>query len=277
MPTVDHLGIALAVAGVVLVFWWLRGTVEEYLPDERQIDWQFDTFEWFLRHLRPNPTFDDGSLIEPTPEDFPVDTVGHERAKQLFEYVRAYAGMSQWPCRLEPRGPDPGQQEIHELVPAIPEDDAAGTFEVREDDVTISYNARLVERPMELVAVFAHELAHYLMASVEDLPPGGVQALEPSTDLCAIYMGFGLFQTNAAFQFERKDDAFVMQSEARFTGYLNEGELAYGLAIFAALHELDPDGVAHHLDGNPRAYFRDAYSDVTGERSERVKKLRDLL
>lgn len=278
MPSVDYLMIAIGIGAVLLVFWWLNAGVQRQLPDEERIQWQFDTFQWFLRHLTRHRSFDETTLVRPVPEDFPVQAQGHELAEELFELTREYAGMEDWPCQLQAHGRDPDDTFANSLVRPVEQQGAAGTFQADETgEITITYSADGIDRPMSLVAVFAHELAHYLIGTVDELPPGGVDAEELATDLCAVFMGFGIFQANSAFEFSRNDDAVYSESMARFTGYLTELELAYGLAIFVMAKGLKPRTVKKYLDGNPRRYFRDAVADIKNNRQDQLQRLRQLL
>jgi hypothetical protein len=99
-----------------------------------------------------------------------------------------------------------------------------------------------------LVATFAHELARYLVETFEETAPGGAPLHGPATELAAVFMGFGLFMANAAFEGASYE--------------LNEGEFVHALAIFSLLRKLDPESVAQHLNPHLRKYLRLAARDL---------------
>jgi len=179
--------------------------------------------------------------------------------------------MDQWPCRLEAQDPS-YPEEVAAGLMVIPEDpDPAGTFSVPGDHsegALITYDPDLISRPQELVAAFAHELAHYLVSTAQEFPPGGEAFTEQATDLAAVCMGFGVFLANAAFHFGQFQEGRWIGWRSRQQGYLGEAELAFGLAVFVRLHHLDPTVVQPHLDRNPRSYFKKALRLLAGAESE---------
>jgi hypothetical protein len=107
----------------------------------------------------------------------------------------------------------------------------------------IAYSEELAEQPRLLIATFAHELAHYLLATIRKPIPGGNELHELATELTAAYAGFGLFRANAAFRFEQHQDAYGQGWSAGRSGYLSEPTWAFAIALFAALKEIEiPDG-----------------------------------
>ncbi|MDH4318404.1 MAG: hypothetical protein OEV64_08445 [Desulfobulbaceae bacterium] len=45
-----------------------------------------------------------------------------------------------------------------------------------------------------MIATFAHELSHYLIATAPEPPPGGWESWKFATDIGATFLGFGIFQ-----------------------------------------------------------------------------------
>jgi hypothetical protein len=88
-----------------------------------------------------------------------------------------------------------------------------------------------------LVATLAHELAHYRLAGVPTEPPGGADALEFATDLTTVYLGFGLFGANSAFNFRQYQDVMSQGWEAARQGYLSEREWVFALAVYLELRQ----------------------------------------
>lgn len=201
-------------------------------PARRQ--WQFDAFSWLLRGCGGYPKFVDTGLVLPTPEHFPDSGMkGHAAVAALFRRVRDHAGMADWPCIAEPaadsgtetggeRPPGPGIRVIH-----YPRD---------ERDLAM------------LAAHFAHELARFLVDTIEEPPPGGEAFIEPAVDLATVFMGFGVFMANSATR--------------RCPWALNEGELVHALALFCHLRRIPEHAVEPHLNAHVRKYLRLATRDL---------------
>jgi len=96
----------------------------------------------------------------------------------------------------------------------------------------ISIDEKQLKDPVSLVATLAHELGHVLL-----LRPGLVSRddpeMEPLNDLLTIFLGFGIFTANAAFQFEQHSDHRSQGWSAHRQGYLSEAEIGFALARFA--------------------------------------------
>ncbi len=200
--------------------------------DAARRDWQFDAFAWLLRNCGGYPKFVDSPLILPTDEYFPdLGMTGHAAVTALFRRVRELAGMSEWPCGVEPG--DSGERARL----------------VSTDRLPIIRYAPESAQPLTLVATFAHELARYLVDTFEETPPGGEMLRDPAIDLASVFMGFGLFMANAGFESPNHD--------------LNEGELAHALAIFCILRKIAPASIERYLNAHLRKYLRLAARDLT--------------
>jgi hypothetical protein len=211
--------------------------------DEDELEWQLASFKWMTQEFGPVAG---KPLVLPTPAWFPPSqNKGHQRIADLFEHVKSAAGMSDWPCTLEP-----GQSDRpvvagfalllrHEGAPA-----PCGTFTMTgadgEERVVITYNPALADDPTAMIATLAHELAHYLMSSAKTAPPGGWSLHELHTDLLAVYLGFGIFLANSARSFSQFQSDGQMGWSSRTQGYLSEGALTTALAIFQRLAGRDP-------------------------------------
>jgi hypothetical protein len=140
----------------------------------------------------------------------------------------------------------------------------------------ITYSPRILKDPEDVIATFAHELSHYIMHQYPTAPPGGEYAEEPATDVCSVYLGFGVMMANSAFKFRQTQGAGMVGWEAQRKGYLSQSELAFALAMFAHLAEFSPDQVVPHLSANPRAQFQQHYAALSGEYGEMLDYLRDV-
>jgi hypothetical protein len=218
-----------------------RTRPKPFLDDARR-EWQFEAFAWLLRNGGGYPRFEGTVLVLPVPEHFPDGGMsGHAAATALFRHVRDHAGMADWPCTVEPA--------TRARRPPAP----AGVPVIRYEPVD--------EAPLSLVPCFARALAAFFVETFEDPPPGGGALFEPATDLAAVFMGFGVFLANSAFESARYD--------------LNEGELVHALAIFCLLRKMDVASVEPHLNAHLRKYLRLAARDLA-QYDARFQKLRSV-
>jgi hypothetical protein len=209
------------------------------LPIDRdELDFQLATFKWLIGRLGPVGA---RPLILPTRAHFPLSgAAGEAGVREIFDSVRAAAGMADWRCELRAGKSDvptaAGNAHLlrHEGAPA-----PCGTFQVAEGPAgrhgVITYNPGMERDPLGLAATFAHELGHYLMATAGGTPPGGWELHELHTDLTAVYLGFGIFLANGAHNFSQYQSGGEMGWSSRTQGYLSEGALVTATAIFQRL------------------------------------------
>lgn len=207
-------------------------------PDDE--DWHLAAWGWFLARfgedrLRKAP------LVAPTPKFFPPSrAAGHALAEHVFGCVRIHAGMAAWPCELValPERPNTRVSEFG-VVKITSGNMPLGTFEREGNTVVITYDPAMTGKPEALVSTLAHELAHYLLHAVHDLPPGGEEMEEFATDLATVYLGFGVFSANTAFNFSQFGDAYSQGWRTSGQGYLRERDWSFALAVFCALRGED--------------------------------------
>lgn len=223
--------------------------------DQDELDFQLATFKWLIGQFGP---VGERSLVLPTSGFFALTGAGGEAGvREIFESVRTLAGMAEWPCELRAGKSDvptdAGNAHLlrHEGQPA-----PCGTFQVGEGlsgrHGIITYNPGMARDQAGLVATFAHELGHYLMATAAASPPGGWDLHELHTDLAAVYLGFGIFMANHARDFSQFQNAVEMGWSAQTRGYLSEHALVTATAIFQRLAGRDPMDAAPFL----KAYLR---------------------
>lgn len=222
------------------------------LPIDRdELDFQLATFKWLEREF--GPVRAEAPLITPSRDWFAAERpCGPAGVHALFDEVRAAAGMADWPVNLvegeATRPVDGGNAHLIQHEGAPP---PCGTFEVREElgirQAIISYNPAMAADEAGMVATFAHELGHYLMASAQSDPPGGWDLHELHTDLVGVYLGFGIFMANGAKSFGALELAGGSGWQMSRKGYLSEGALVTALAIVERLAGRDPLATAPWL------------------------------
>ena len=205
-----------------------RAKPKTFLDAPRR-EWQFQAYAWLLRGCGGFPKFVETLLVLPSEEHFPDrDLKGHAAAAALFRRVRDHAGMADWPCVAEPTPRDPAR------TPA--------------DRIRVIHYPPGEHRPDMLAAHFAHELARYLVESLDETPPGGAMLYEPAVDLTTVFMGFGVFMANS--------------SAGKAAWDLNESELTHALAMFCLLRKLPVEAVDPYLNAHVRKYLRLAARDL---------------
>ena len=131
--------------------------------------------------------------------------------------------------------------------------------------IQISYVPALLQRPDRLIATFAHELAHYFLATVVESPPCEEDEIEFLTDLAAVYLGFGVFLANTRFDFEVLHDGPMQGWRMAHSGYLPEADLIFSLSLFLRAKSLDPaealDCLKPHLAAMLRRTMRSPRND----------------
>ena len=219
--------------------------------DEDELEFLLATFKWLTASFGPVAQT---PLVVPTVEFFPsLAGKGWAPAPLLFEDVRRAADMADWPCQLEMGEADPpfdaGNDHLirHEGGSA-----PCGTFRIAEGSdgnfAVITYNPDMERDQAGLVATFAHELAHYLLATSRDPGPGGWDLHELHTDVTAVYLGFGVFLANSARTFETFQGMRGSGWSSRLQGYLGEGGLVTAIAIFQRLAGREPAAAALYLE-----------------------------
>lgn len=214
---------------------WPFGKPKTFLePDDEA--WQLAVWGWLLARFG-EARFKAAPLVTATRQYFPPsEASGHARAEHIFICTQKLAGMAEWPCELVAQAARPNQR-VAELgyVKIDSGSLPAGTFSRAGNKALITYDPDSVDKPAVLVATLAHELAHYLLHSVRDLPPGGDVMEEFATDLTTVYLGFGLFGANQAFNFSQFRDVYSQGWSTSGLGYLGERDWAFALAVYCAL------------------------------------------
>lgn len=239
----------------------MLGLFKPKLPvDPDEFEWLMAGYAWLLQEFDGIEGLRGTALVLPNGDYFPDSrATGHARAVELFDQVRAIAGMSDWQCDLYEGATDADPHiarghALRRLTAAQP----LGTFGYANGRYHVTYNPAELARPQSLVATFAHELAHYLIHSARTRPPGGPELEEHATDLAAIFMGFGVFQVNSARDFQQFQSDGEQGWQMRSSGYLSELSRVTALAMFVRLAGADARAAEAALKDYLRGRFRKA-------------------
>ncbi|MBF7074584.1 hypothetical protein ISG33_14355 [Glaciecola sp. MH2013] len=224
---------------------------------------QIETYKWLMKHFGGDDFNKGAVLVLPTSEFFPSEVSNEkEAAMETFTQVKKYAGIENWDCVLIEQDEDPDPRVGSALLIQRTESSPLGTFSVTEETVQITYNPSLLKQPTQLVATFAHELAHYLTATSTEEPPGGWKNWEFATDLTAVFLGFGIFMANSAFNFQQFTDFDAQGWSTNRSGYLTETEFCYALAIFCTLKDIPISQASVHLKPNLKKLIKRCASEI---------------
>lgn len=206
--------------------------------DRDELDWQLAAFQWLLAEYGGVEAHRQRILVDPTGDYFSDSTLtGAERGEELFGEVKAIAGMAQWPTRLVARQSAKGSYQVNAQTFVQPiGTGAAGTYQLLPAGdngwvAEIRYDVGLIADPPALVATFAHELGHYLLATARHSFPGGEDMHELLTDLTAVFMGFGIFLANSARHYSAQQLEGGHMWRSGHQGYLSERALVTALVL----------------------------------------------
>jgi len=247
---------------------------KRHLISDENFLFQIEAYKWLLGNFGGNAFYEETSLVLPTKDFFPELVNSPEEAAEVtFKYVKNYSGMKDWPCELNAQEPDPDRKVAPTIIIQGSDESPLGTFSAENPEkALITYNPAIASDPTQLVATFAHELAHYLAGTCQEPPPGGWENWEFVTDIAAVFMGFGIFMANSAFGFKQFTDDDLQGWSTSRSGYLSEAEISYSLAIFLKLKEIDPKESYPYLDTNVKAYVKRGLKELNESQSYRELK-----
>jgi hypothetical protein len=215
-------------------------------------DWCLETWGWLMTNLGGMGRLSRTPLALPSREFFPpTEAEGHALALYVFGRIKTLMAIDDWPCELESYDRPEDGQRVGYYAKLQRGKSANGTFRIEEGKVIISYASDLLAQPRQLIATLAHELAHYLLATIRKPIPGGNELHELATELTVAFAGFGVFGANAAFSFQQHQDAFGQGWSSGRSGYFSEPTWSFALALFADLKGIEipkdslKDSVAH--------------------------------
>jgi hypothetical protein len=210
------------------------------IVDDDTAAWHLENFTWLIDEFGA-ASFARTKLVLPKPGYFVTDGEnGHALAQRIFDHVKAYCGMTAWEADLVIDDNPLAEDAPPSFAMVAPQKHAVGTFAAAGNRIQISYVPSLLTQPEHLVATFAHELAHYLLATARKSPPSEDDEKEFLTDLTAVYLGFGVFLANSRFTLETHQSVTIQGWRWSRSGYLPEADLIFALALFLEAKALDP-------------------------------------
>lgn len=248
------------------------------LIDDASCDWMFDTFAWALLHFDPQEFFQRTQLIQPTNEYFPgnVDS-RHEMAEIIFNNVVKYTGLAHWPLQLQAPQCFSAQPPALLDLSAIERNSSTVNMlpaVIAVQPLAMTYNPQQASKPGDLASSYAHHLAQHLVAQSQQLPPGGAEYFNASTEVVAIFMGFGVMMANSAYTF-RGGCGSCYNSQANRQATLSEDNVVFALALFCRLKAIPTAEATKHLKGYLRSNFKQALKQIDRE-PVRLQQLLDL-
>jgi len=207
------------------------------------------------------------------PDDrcFPDRYDGSEEAFHLiFRRVAKAMQVDSEEIEVELFGTD--DDPVRELLPYYSgtTKDAAGLY---YHDPTkfarIEIHHEQLKDPLGLVATIAHELGHVILLR-PGLVDGDEPKMEPLNDLLTVFLGFGVFTANSAFQFKQYGDHKRQGWSTSRLGYLSEELFGYALARFALERGEVKPAWANFLATNVAAYFKQSTAWMKEHRELRI-------
>lgn len=204
--------------------------------------WMQDAFQWLMGEF--DSDIKSRRIFLPSPSDFPIKYDGSDRSAVETMNIVAPA-MEINPEDIELHFIDIGLQEYNAGSgnPMFTqyyeqEQGAAGLYFGKNENgkYDIAVDRAILRMPEKLVATFTHEFAH-----IKLLGEGRIQENdEHLTELVPIIFGFGVFNANAAFDFNQSQFGWQHSNQ----GYLSQMEWGYALALFAfARNESSPSWI----------------------------------
>jgi hypothetical protein len=209
--------------------------------DEAKRDWILDHAEWAVAEW--GDVLFDRPLITPTRAYFAAPKGENAATAQaVFDDLRRLLHIPPaLPIALLPQGSLPDQAAMdHSKITVV-----SGTYTDDPDHPVITYDPRLLRRPISFISTMAHELMHLILSPHVDAMPGGAETHELATDLHAILFGFGIFQMEDAEQMG-------------WAGYLSQDSRAFALALFLAMRGQEVEAALPHLSPRPAAKLKAA-------------------
>lgn len=205
-----------------------------YEPLDYELRKYFENNILCLTEFFPEPSLDNRKVFLPTKDDIPINwNKSKENAIEALKLVSEAMQIN--PDEIELDFYSEGITELNTgtfpifLENDTEEDLTAGLYfdKNANEKYEVAINEINLDNPEALIATLAHELCHIKLLGEKKMAEND----EYMTDLATVFFGFGVFTSNASFQFSQEYDRWKYSS----AGYLKYDEWAYSLALFAFL------------------------------------------
>ncbi len=235
------------------------------LLDEATAQWLFDCYAWALRQFDARLFYEESVLVLPNDRFFPgqVSSI-EEMAGLILDKVKLYAGVSHWPTRLVD-GRQCTVEPTAQLVLAGPIRGSVGITPGKVETsqrLHIAYDPALVNNPEAMIALLSHQIAHYMAGLSDTPPPGGEQNWAQSTEVLAVFLGFGLVFANSAFNVRIPRCGSCSPQPVDRQSYLSQYDTTYALAIYCTLKGLPNRAVLPSLKSPLRGFYKKAVKEI---------------
>jgi hypothetical protein len=216
--------------------------------------WMEQNFSWLFYQFDDVP-IKDRKVYLPLNEDFPVKFEDDPKtAEAVVRIVAEAMSINFDKLKLHTYSNGIKQFSFGTSLLFTQSDDnteIAGSYLEDENGFfNISLDRALLTDGEKLIATIAHELAH-----VKLLGEGRIEENdEELTDLTTVLFGFGVFNTNCAFNFSANQHSWGYSQ----LGYLPQNEWGYALALFAYCRQEENPAWLKHLNKQSQIDFRDS-------------------
>ncbi len=243
--------------------------------DEASADWLFDAFAWLIEHFDLD-AFRQSQLILPNNDYFPGRVNDpSERAALMLDQLKGYAGLSNWPFILVRPELYAGPKLLSGVERRVDRSNAALPSELEGQTLPVSYSPAQLRHPEPLAASLGHSIAAYSLGASGLTPPGGEEFWPETSELVAVFMGFGLLMTNTAYTF-KGSCARCHNPASERQAVMAEGESVYALALYCELKGIDKNLVFKHLKKYLRGSYKQALANIRG-REDDLSMLQEML
>lgn len=235
------------------------------LLDNESIEWIFEVFAWALAHFDAQVFEQETILVTPSNKHFPGrENNVHGMASLIFSKVLEYAGMTHWPFQLMPENEFVATQTQLVEIKSISRGTKAEIAQKTDTSakLPITYSPFQLNDPEVLIGHYAHSLAHYLGSTAHSEPPGGVQNWPHTTELLAVYLGFGIIMANSAYTNKVRSCGSCAGPAVERSNFLSQYDITYALAVFCRLKNISPGQVKPYLKKSLWPFFKKASKDV---------------
>jgi hypothetical protein len=239
-----------------------------------QKEWLEDSMLWLHSTLR-NSTFCSSPMVIPNDDFFPMTyQPTKDGANTLLKRVAKLMDVP--PSSVSLKLYSEGDKDLDGTLPYVSRDSmgSAGHFQLKKKrgKYVIGIEKSGLSNPFSLVATLAHEVGHVILLG-GGLLKASAHDHEYMTDLLTVYLGFGIFTANNAFEFSQWSSGFKSGWSAKRTGYLSESMFGYALALYARMKGDSKPSWETHLDRDIRIYFKKSARYISRSDNCRVKNV----